>query len=135
MPRPEGSLTSAQYEILEVIWDRGDDGASVAEIWQQITPRRDVGRTTILNLVDRLDKRGWLIRRGAEKPARYTAALSREETSALLAGGFVDDFFGGKASHLVMSLLGARRLRPEEINELRHLLDSALKCPQEKKGA
>jgi predicted transcriptional regulator len=134
MSKPEGSLTSAQYEILEVVWARGADGATVAEVWDQIAARRPVGRTTILNLVDRLEKRGWLVRRPGEKPARYTVALDRESTTAFLAGNFVDDFFRGSARDLVMSLLGSQRLKPEEIEAVRTVLESASRKAGQKKG-
>jgi BlaI family transcriptional regulator, penicillinase repressor len=133
MPNPEGSLTSAQHEILEAIWDRAAQGATVAEIWQAIAARRPVGRTTILNLVDRLERRGWLVRRDQEKPCHYLAALKREETAAFLAGGFVDDFFGGSASNLVMSLLGSQRLEASEIEQLQRVLESTSKQHREKK--
>lgn len=133
MSRPEGSLTAVQYEILETVWGNAAQGATVAEIWQAIAAGRRVGRTTILNLVDRLEKRGWLVRRDGQKPCHYLAALGREETAALLAHGFVDDFFGGSASDLVMSLLGSRPLKPQEIEQLRRLLDAGSKQSREKK--
>ena len=112
MPKPEGTLTSAQHEIIAVVWQSAAEGATVAEIWQAILAQRRVGRTTILNLVDRLERRGWLVRRDREKPCHYLAALGREETAVRLAGGFVDDFFAGSASNLVMSLLGSKRRKP-----------------------
>lgn len=121
---PDGALTPSQYEILEAVWDGGAEGMTVAEIWQRVTERRQVARTTILNLVDRLEKRGWLKRRSVEGVNRFTAAVTRDRTHASLAGDFVDDFFGGSASHLVMSLLGTGRLSVEEVRELRNLLDS-----------
>jgi predicted transcriptional regulator len=134
MPKPEGSLTSTQHEIMGVVWECGDQGATVTGIWQAIAPQRRVARTTILNLVDRLERRGWLLRRDRQKPCHYLAALGREETAAALAGGFVDDFFAGSASNLVMSLLGAKRLRPGEIERLRQLLESTSQQSREKKG-
>ena len=90
-------------------------------------------KMTILNLVARLVKRHWLVRRDRRRPAHYLAALSREETAAALAGGFVEDFFGGSASNLVMSLLGSKRLKPDEIEQLRRVLESASKQPGAKK--
>ena len=133
MANPQGSLTSAQHEIMEVIWERAEEGATVAEIWQAITARRRVGRTTILNLVDRLEKRGWLVRRDRQKPCHYLAALGREETAAILARDFVNDFFGGSAGNLVMSLSGSRRLKPQEVEHLRHLLEGGPKPSHERK--
>jgi predicted transcriptional regulator len=133
MPNPDGSLTSVQYEILEAVWEAAAEGATVAEIWRAIAAARPVGRTTILNLVDRLEKRGWLVRRDRQKPCHYLAALGREETAALLAHGFVDDFFGGSAGNLVMSLLGSQRLKPQEIEHLRRMLESALKPSRQRR--
>jgi BlaI family transcriptional regulator, penicillinase repressor len=134
MSKPEGSLTSAQHEIMAAVWESAGRGATVTDIWQAISAQRQVGRTTILNLVDRLERRGWLVRRDREKPCHYLAALSREETAVFLAGGFVDDFFAGSASNLVMSLLGSMRLKPCDIERLRALLESTSQQPREKKG-
>lgn len=134
MPKPEGSLTSVQHGIMAMVWESGDRGATVTEIWQAIAGQRRVGRTTILNLVDRLERRGWLVRRDREKPCYYLAALGREETAVLLAGGFVDDFFAGSASNLVMSLLGSKRLKPGEIERLREILESTSKQARQQKG-
>jgi BlaI family penicillinase repressor len=125
LTRPEGNLTAAQYEIMRAVWDSGSSGATVAEIWQVIAAGRSVGRTTVLNLVDRLEKRGWLKRVPDSSPARYLAAMSQPATAAFLAGEFVQDFFEGSASSLMMSLLGNQRLRPDEIDELRKLIDAA----------
>jgi BlaI family penicillinase repressor len=133
MPRPAGSLTCIQHEIMGVVWDSGAEGATVTEIWQAIATQRRVGRTTILNLVVRLARRHWLVRRDRRKPTHYLAALTREETAAALAGGFVEDFFGGSASNLVMSLLGSKRLKPDEIEQLQRVLESMSKQPGAKK--
>ena len=123
MPRPVGNLTRAQHEIMEVVWSSGRRGTTVAEIWEAVAQNRQVARTTVLNLVDRLEKRGWLKRRQRKGIYHYTSAVTRKNTATLLAGEFVDDFFGGSATDLVMSLLGSKQLKPEEIDRLRRLLD------------
>jgi predicted transcriptional regulator len=123
---PEGNLTPAQHEILDIVWDAGHEGATVAEIWQAIATQRSVGRTTILNLVDRLEKRNWLRRRDDSEGAnRYLATVSRERTAAGLAKEFVNDFFEGSASNLVMSLLGSNTLSKSELQRLRAALDQS----------
>ena len=132
MSKPEGKLTAAQHEILDVVW-ASEMGATVTEIWEVIGPRRKVTRTTILNLVDRLEKRGWLERQKTEGSFRYVAAFDRETTARIVAAEFVDDFFGGSASHLVMSLLGAKRLKPADAERLRQLLAKNTPGPPAKK--
>ena len=125
MEQPKGTLTPSQYEILEAAWSRLPEGATVAEIWQAISSSRAIARTTVLNLVDRLERRGWLVRHEGSGARRYKAAFRREKTGALLAKGFVDDFFGGSATNLVTSLLGSKRLTGDEIMKLRGLLAAA----------
>ena len=131
---PEGTLTPAQYEILDVVWRAADDGATVSEIWHEIAESRSVTRTTILNLVDRLEKRGWLERHDAEGAARYTAAVTRDRTSATLADDFVQSFFGGSAANLMMSLLGTAKLDAAEVRRLREILDQSRTKPDKRAG-
>jgi predicted transcriptional regulator len=78
----------------------------------------------VVNQVERLHRRGWLVRREEGGLIRYTAAVSRQQAVQLLAGEFLDDFFDGSASELVASLQGSRRLKAAEIQRLRALLDS-----------
>jgi hypothetical protein len=56
MREPKGSLTAAQYEIMDTVWNAGYEGVSVANIWQAISQARAIGRTNVLNQVDRLEK-------------------------------------------------------------------------------
>src|ERR1700694_4299067 len=106
MAEPRGSLTAAQYEIMEAVWNVQDAGATVADIWQGIAASRDIGRTTVLNQVDRLEKRGWLRRLPGEGPTRFCPTLSKKDASRQLVAGFVSDYFQGSPAELVLALLG-----------------------------
>lgn len=122
MTRPEGGLTGPQFEIMQCVW-ASSTGLTVAEIWEQVCRQRPVARTTVLNLVDRLEKRHWLKRRKAEGLYRYRAAIQREEAEADLASDFVSDFFDGSPSDLVMRLLGSNKISRKELARLKNLLD------------
>ena len=122
MTIPVGVLTAAQHEILDVVWNAPANGVTVTEIWQAIGDQRTVTRTTVLNQVDRLEKRGWLRRKKHEDGFRYVATQSREQASRGLAEEFVNAFFGGSASELVMSLLGSKKLTSTEIERLRDVI-------------
>jgi len=119
---PEGKLTPAQFEIMQLIWN-STRGLTIGEIWEAIRSSRDVSRTTVLNLVDRLEKRGWLKRRKDQGVFRYAAVMARQSVEAQLAEDFVQDFFDGSAAHLVMSLLGSQRISKIEIQSLKRLID------------
>jgi predicted transcriptional regulator len=126
MGLPEGRLTPAQHEIMDVVWQAGEQGATVTAIWTAIAESRGVARTTVLNLVDRLEKRGWLKRRKRRGAYHYRPAVPKAAAARDLAEEFVDDFFGGSAGDLVMSLLGSKRLKKEEVIKLREKLDALL---------
>lgn len=119
---PRGDLTPVQHEIMVLVWEAGESGLSVAHIWQTIAGRRDVTRTTVLNLVDRLEKRGWLERQPVGDVFHYKAAVDRAATESRLATGFVSEFFGGSLAHLVQSLLGADEVSPADLERMRRLL-------------
>ena len=128
MPHPQGTLTAAQYEIMVAVWDAGDAGIGVTDIWQATSSRREVTRTTVLNLVDRLEKRGWLRRTVEGNTYRYTAAIPRHRAESKLASGFLSEFFDGSAAQMVQSLLGSDELSGADIGRLRRLLDDATKA-------
>ncbi|MCA9265003.1 MAG: BlaI/MecI/CopY family transcriptional regulator [Planctomycetales bacterium] len=119
---PDGKLTTAQFEIMQLIWD-AELGLTVGEIWDAIRAKRDVSRTTVLNLVDRLEKRGWLARRKVDGTFRYRASVDRERTERKLAAEFVSEFFGGSPTSLFLSLLGSRSVSRQEIQRIRKLLN------------
>ena len=122
---PAGELTPAQYEILAVAWDGPVAGMTVAEMWQAIADRRSVTRTTVLNLVDRLEKRGWLKRESIGGVYRYRPTLDRASAEARLATGFMAGFFGGSPTQLVQSLLGSGDVSSADIDRLERLLAEA----------
>jgi predicted transcriptional regulator len=135
MPGPKGSLTAAQYEILNAVWEAGGAGVTVADIWQAISRTRALGRTTVLNQVDRLEKRGWLRRVPGDGSTRFQATISREEASRQLVAGFVSDYFQGSGVELVSALLGteALTLSRSDVERLRKLLDQARRRRAEEK--
>jgi BlaI family penicillinase repressor len=123
MPQ-EGKLTPAQFEILQKVWD-SPDGLEVSKIWDAVKVGRNVSRTTVLNLVDRLEKRGWLTRSKDETVFRYRATVDRATAEGQLTNDFVQEFFGGSAMNMLMSLLGSKPVKKTDIRKLQQLLDAA----------
>lgn len=132
MSNQEGRLTTAQFEIMNILWS-SNDGMSVAEIWAEVCVDRKVSRTTVLNLVDRLEKRKWLSRQKENGVFRYCACIDKGTTESLIANEFVTDFFNGSPSSFVLSLLGSKRVSVSEIRRLRELLDDAPSTPDRRK--
>ena len=125
MARPEGTLTGAQLEIMQIVWAGGPEGMTVAEIWDRVSQGRRVARTTVLTLVRRLARRGWLTRKKNGRSHRYLATRTHDQATGRIAAEFVDEFFGGSASELVMSLLGSNRIGPEDLARLQKVLSES----------
>jgi len=125
MPKKSGrpSLSDAQLEIMQVIWDRGE--STVSEVWQSISQQRAIARNTVLTVLDRLEKRGWLSKRSVGNSHIYSAAVSQQTTLSESVKRFVDTFFGGSSESLMMTLLEDRKLSPDEAKRIRDRINKA----------
>jgi predicted transcriptional regulator len=119
------ALSAAQLEILREIWDRRE--ATVSQVWEALAARRPVARNTVLTLMDRLAKKGWLKRRSAGALHLYSAAVSRQATLGGVVQRLVDTAFAGSADSLVLSLLEGRGITADEAARIRKLIDQAKK--------
>jgi predicted transcriptional regulator len=119
LPRP----TDAELEILRVLWDRGE--ATVREVHDAISKSRPAGYTTVLKLLQIMTDKGLVRRDESERAHVYRARLARQDTERQLVDDLLDRAFGGSASRLVMQALAGRAASPEEIAEIRKMLDEA----------
>lgn len=127
MSNPEGMLTGAQLDVMRAVWAAGEQGITVAETCSALKEEKAWARTTVQTLVTRLEKRGWLRSEMRGNTKIYFATRGREETSGQVARSLIDDFFGGSASRLVMSLLGSEKIEEAEVQRLRDLLGESEK--------
>ncbi len=117
------ALSEAQLEIMHVVWDGGE--VTVTDVWTVLARRRPVARNTVLTLMDRLEKKGWLKRRADGQAHYYTAAVPRAATLGQVVHRLVDAAFAGSAEALVLALLEGRGVSDEEARRIRQLIDKA----------
>jgi predicted transcriptional regulator len=126
VPRP----TDGELAILRVLWDGGP--ATVRQVHEQLG--QDTGYTTVLKLMQIMTEKG-LVRRNEEGHAHvYTAASSEQATQRQLVRNLLDKAFAGSAAQLVLQALAARRATPEELRDIRKLLDEHERQVREAKG-
>ena len=117
------ALSEAQLAIMHVIWGGGE--MTVTDVWHALSERRAVARNTVLTLMDRLEKKGWLKRRAEGQTHYYTAAAPRAATLSQVVHRLVDAAFAGSAEALVLALLEGRGISDEEARRIRQLIDNA----------
>jgi len=121
---PSEKVTSAEQEVLEVLWDQAPLAASA--VVAALSGRRDWSATTVKTLLSRLVDKGILRTIPDGRRYLYTPVISRGEFTRSLTRSFADRLFGGRAAPLVAHLAEGNGLTPDDIAELEALL-TALK--------
>jgi predicted transcriptional regulator len=110
-------------EIMAMLWQEGP--LTLARAHQAFGRYgRPVGYPTMQTRLNRLTCKGW-VRRTSERPARYGAAVSIAEVSAGHMEQLPQPIRCSHVVPLVAHLISERQLTPEEIQELRKLLEKA----------
>jgi BlaI family penicillinase repressor len=113
--------TASELEILRVLWARGP--STVREVHDSLSEKKDLGYTTVLKLLQIMTTKGTVRRNETHRAHVYEACLPAEQTKRQLAGDMLQRVFEGSASQLMMHALAGRKSSPEEITELRRMLD------------
>jgi BlaI family transcriptional regulator, penicillinase repressor len=125
MKRKSGELpkpTRTEQHILAVLWRLGE--GSVRQVQQELDSGKEVGYTTVLKLMQIMADKGLLLRREEGRAHVYRAAVPPEETQRQLVVDLADRVFGGSAARLVMRALSVNPATPEELDEIRRMLDA-----------
>lgn len=116
-PRP----TASELAILRVLWDRGP--STVKEVREGLRRAERRGYTTVLKLLQIMHEKGLVGRRRLGKAHVYRARLRENQAQKRLTAELVDGVFRGSAARLVMQALSDRTPSPEDLDEVRRLLD------------
>ena len=117
-PRP----TDAELAILRVLWQQGP--ATVRQVHDVLARERPTAYTTALKILQIMTEKGLVRRDERDRTHVYHARLSQEQTQRQLLRDLLDRAFGGSSSQLVMQALAAKRATPEEIADIRKLLEA-----------
>jgi BlaI family penicillinase repressor len=121
MKQPPHKPTASELEILRVLWSRGP--STVREVHESLSEKKELGYTTVLKLLQIMTTKGTVRRNETQRAHVYESGLPAEQTKRQLAGDVLQRVFEGSASQLMMHALAGRKSSPQEIEELRHLLD------------
>jgi predicted transcriptional regulator len=110
------TITDRQYQVLQILWDRGP--LTVRELMQHLPRGERQPYTTALGLVQNMERQGLLghVKEGVTH--RYVPLVDRRQMTGRLVQDFLNRFFGGSAEALVLGLVDAAALSPQELGEL-----------------
>jgi predicted transcriptional regulator len=117
VPKP----TDAELAILGVLWRRGP--STVRAVHEELSRDRAMGYTTVLKFMQIMTDKGLVTREGSGRAHVYQATQTEEHAQRRMVDDLLDRAFGGSAQKLVMQALTTRKASPEELAEIRRLLD------------
>jgi predicted transcriptional regulator len=114
--------TNSELEILAVLWKRGP--SSVRDVYEELEKKHRTGYTTVLKLMQIMAEKGLVTRDEQNRAHIYSAKPAEAETQRNLVDDLAERAFGGSAYRLALHALGSKKSTPEEIAEIRRLLDA-----------
>jgi len=119
------NLGELQRAAMEVVWRLGE--ASVHDVLKQFGRRKKLAYTTVLTVLQKLEKAGWLEHRNEGKSYIYAPTASREEAGAGSVRQFLKRVFEGDAVAMFQHLIRESVLSDENLSELRAMIDEKRK--------
>jgi predicted transcriptional regulator len=125
-PKP----TEAELAVLRVLWANG--ASTVREVHDTLAKNRSVAYTTTLKTLQVMTEKGLTTRETHRGQHLYRSAHPEEETQRRLVADLLDRAFGGSTTKLIMQALASRRASPEELKEIRRMLNDQPRKKEEK---
>jgi len=111
--------TDAELAILRVLWARGP--STVREVAEEMG--REGAYTTVLKFLQIMTEKHLVRRDDSERTHVYEAVYSESQTHRQIVTELLDRVFDGSAAKLVLQALAAGKASPEELAEIRKLVD------------
>jgi predicted transcriptional regulator len=116
-PKP----TDSELAILRVLWRFGP--LTVRSVHAELNRNDETGYTTVLKLMQIMAEKGIVKRDESERTHVYRPAFPEQQVQQQLMGHLLEGAFGGSAQKLVLQALAAKKATPQELAEIRKLLD------------
>jgi predicted transcriptional regulator len=115
LPTPTGR----ELEILKVLWEQGP--CSVRAVHRHLARSEDLAYNTVQTLLRIMEDKGLVEHQVEGRTFIYLPRFSREDSAVR----FLDRVFDGAAAQLVLSLLRAERIPPDELDRMQAMITAA----------
>jgi predicted transcriptional regulator len=110
-----------ELEVWRFIADRAP--VSAREVVEHFAAEQGLARTTVLTVMERLRKKGYLTRKRQDGVFHYAPRVPPAEVLHGLVGRFVEKTLGGSVSPVVAYLARARQISDAELAELQRMVE------------
>ena len=116
-----GRPSDLELEILKVLWERGS--STVAQVHEVLAQRRAVVYNTVLKTLQIMTEKRLVVRDERLRAHIYRSRESRRVVARRLVGDLLRRVLGGSTAQLVVHALEQKRVKPDELEEIRRLID------------
>lgn len=116
MRKPSPTLTPQELEIMKEVWSREE--ATVRDVYEALLARRPVAYTTVMTMMNVLERKGHLRKREEGRSFVYRPTRPRGQVVGSMVRDFVERVFGGEAAPLLAHLVEEEDLSKEELDAL-----------------
>lgn len=114
-------LTETELEFMNVIWALGE--ATVNDVIENLPEDRKVAYTSVSTILRILQQKNVLSARKEGRGHVYIPLLQKSDYESRTLNHVVDKVFDGTPIALVRQLLGSIKMKPEELSELKELVE------------
>ena len=114
-------LGALQKAVMEAVWELGE--ASVSEVRDRLDREPEPAYTTILSVMQKLEKAGWLSHRAQGRSYVYLPTRSRDQAGTTSLRTFIDRVFRGDPLLLFQHLLDDEELNADDLRALKKMID------------
>lgn len=119
-------IPDAELELMMIIWEAGRP-VTRAEIEENLSDDREVLPNTILSLLTRMEKRGFVKKERDGKLNYYSALVEKEPYLKEAGQGFLNRMFQGSLKNFAAALYDGEEMSKEEAAELMEFLENKVK--------
>jgi predicted transcriptional regulator len=122
MAKKPVELGEGELAVMRVLWDLGP--LTVRDVMTILHERgKTVAYTTVMTFLTRLEQKGVVASNKRDTAYVYRAKVSRESVSASRIRSLLDQLYDGAAAPMLLQLIESGTLSPEELAQLRRLID------------
>lgn len=115
-------LGDLQLAIMRVLWSRGE--TTVADVHETLEPERGLALTTIATMLVKMEKKGVVDHRTEGRKFIYRPLISEGQVRRSMVSDLTSQLFRGDVAALVNHLLAEHDMGPQELAQLRELIDA-----------
>ncbi len=119
------AITEAEWTVMEVLWERAPQTAS--EVARRLRKNTGWAENTVRTLLARLLEKSAVQVMDGPGPRQFSPAVAREVCVRAESDSFLQRVFQGAAKPLLIHFASIAKLTPEEVRELKRMLDRSQK--------